>query len=106
MTTGGNKTFVFVTTLQRPVVDAVCMPVISSLQRAIDAEKQIQATKVKQGAELQRQQHLQDQTSAIAAAVRRPVSVADELKKLADLRDSGVLSGDEFEAQKARLLSQ
>ena len=32
------------------------------------------------------------------------VSVADELAKLAQLRDAGVLSADEFEAQKARLL--
>jgi Short C-terminal domain len=30
--------------------------------------------------------------------------VADELKKLAELRDAGVLSAEEFEAQKARLL--
>jgi hypothetical protein len=30
--------------------------------------------------------------------------VADELAKLADLRDRGVLSGPEFEAQKAKLL--
>lgn len=33
-----------------------------------------------------------------------PVSVADELAKLAALRDQGVLSPEEFEAQKARLL--
>ena len=32
-------------------------------------------------------------------------STADELSKLAELRDSGVLSEDEFQAQKARLLS-
>lgn len=32
------------------------------------------------------------------------VSVADELRKLAELRDLGVLSEDEFAAQKARLL--
>lgn len=32
-------------------------------------------------------------------------SVADELKKLAELRDAGVLSPEEFEVQKARLLS-
>ena len=32
-------------------------------------------------------------------------SNADELKKLAELRDSGVLSPEEFEAQKARLLA-
>lgn len=34
-----------------------------------------------------------------------PGSLADELKKLAELRDSGVLSGDEFEQQKMRLLN-
>jgi hypothetical protein len=34
-----------------------------------------------------------------------PLSVADEIAKLAHLRDSGVLSEDEFAAQKARLLS-
>jgi hypothetical protein len=32
-------------------------------------------------------------------------STADELSKLKDLRDEGVLSDDEFEAQKAELLS-
>lgn len=35
----------------------------------------------------------------------QPGSTADELTKLAELRDSGVLSEDEFQAQKARLLS-
>jgi hypothetical protein len=34
-----------------------------------------------------------------------PSSVADELAKLADLRDKGVLTDAEFAAQKARLLS-
>jgi hypothetical protein len=32
-------------------------------------------------------------------------SSADELEKLAKLRDDGVLSADEFAAQKAKLLS-
>ena len=31
-------------------------------------------------------------------------SLADELRKLAELRDAGVLSAEEFDAQKARLL--
>jgi hypothetical protein len=31
-------------------------------------------------------------------------STADELEKLASLRDSGVISADEFAAQKAKLL--
>ena len=33
-----------------------------------------------------------------------PASNADELKKLAELRDSGVLNAEEFEAQKRKLL--
>ena len=32
-------------------------------------------------------------------------STADELRKLAELRDAGVLSADEFDAQKAKLLA-
>jgi hypothetical protein len=45
--------------------------------------------------------------SAVAPtpATSSPKSVADELSKLAQLRDSGVLTDDEFAAQKARLLS-
>jgi hypothetical protein len=34
-----------------------------------------------------------------------PVSLADELSKLVTLRDSGVLSQDEFDAAKRKLLS-
>ncbi|MBA2624505.1 MAG: SHOCT domain-containing protein, partial [Acidimicrobiia bacterium] len=33
-----------------------------------------------------------------------PVDVADQLRKLASLRDEGILSDEEFAAQKARLL--
>lgn len=40
------------------------------------------------------------------AASAAPASLADELAKLAGLRDQGILSDSEFEAQKARLLSQ
>jgi hypothetical protein len=35
-----------------------------------------------------------------------PGSVADELAKLASLRDQGVLSSDEFEVAKRRLIAQ
>jgi Short C-terminal domain len=35
-----------------------------------------------------------------------PVNVADQLTKLADLRDRGILSETEFQAQKARLLAE
>jgi hypothetical protein len=38
------------------------------------------------------------------SAVSAPISVADELTKLAGLRDSGILTDEEFAAQKAKLL--
>lgn len=43
---------------------------------------------------------------ALAASLQEPVgtSVADELSRLADLRDRGVLTDPEFATQKARLL--
>ncbi|MGW5331829.1 DUF4429 domain-containing protein [Streptomyces bauhiniae] len=41
-----------------------------------------------------------------APAATGPASLADELTKLAALRDQGVLSTTEFEQQKARLLAQ
>jgi hypothetical protein len=34
------------------------------------------------------------------------LSVADELRKLADLRDAGILTNDEFDQQKAALLAR
>jgi hypothetical protein len=42
--------------------------------------------------------------STPAASSSAAASVADELKKLAELRDAGVLTEGEFAAQKARLL--
>ncbi|PNG17493.1 DUF4429 domain-containing protein [Streptomyces cahuitamycinicus] len=41
-----------------------------------------------------------------APAAAAPTSLADELGKLVQLRDQGVLSPEEFEEQKARLLGQ
>lgn len=41
---------------------------------------------------------------APAPAAATPSSMADELRKLAELRDAGVLSDAEFDAQKAKLL--
>lgn len=45
-----------------------------------------------------------DQSSAKETEQGKP-SLADELSKLSDLRDKGVLSDEEFEIQKQRLLS-
>ena len=41
---------------------------------------------------------------ALVASGAPMIAVADELAKLAALRDSGVLSAEEFDAQKAKLL--
>jgi hypothetical protein len=41
---------------------------------------------------------------APAAAPAAPLDVADQLRKLAELRDQGVLTEEEFAAQKAKLL--
>lgn len=38
------------------------------------------------------------------ALTRAVVSLADEIKKLSDLRDAGILTDEEFTAQKAKLL--
>ena len=59
--------------------------------------------------ERQRDVRSQDQklhASTIGAAAQLSrVSVADEIKKLADLRANGALNEDEFSLQKARLLA-
>jgi type VI protein secretion system component VasK len=39
------------------------------------------------------------------AAASSPASTADQLAKLADLRDRGVISADEFEREKAKVLA-
>jgi ABC-type multidrug transport system fused ATPase/permease subunit len=39
------------------------------------------------------------------AAASAPASTADQLTKLADLRDRGVISADEFEREKAKILA-
>jgi C-terminal processing protease CtpA/Prc len=40
-----------------------------------------------------------------SAQIVAPISVADELAKFAKLRDDGIISEEEFEAQKLRLLA-
>ena len=42
----------------------------------------------------------------VASATKQPVSVADEIKKLKDLLDSGALTQAEFDVQKKKLLNQ
>jgi Short C-terminal domain len=48
---------------------------------------------------------IQSALHAQSVVGRAPQSVADELRKLAELRDQGVITDVEFQAQKAKLLA-
>ena len=50
-------------------------------------------------------QWLASREPAPASTTPAARSLADELRKLADLRDTGILTPDEFEAQKQRILN-
>ena len=61
-----------------------------------------QVQKIIQGA---LQQYLeQSRNGRMAPSINNHVNAADEIAKLADLRDRGVLSDTEFENQKRRIL--
>jgi hypothetical protein len=47
---------------------------------------------------------IHEMRSQMAAPAAPSVGVADELKKLAELRDGGILTAEEFESKKAELL--
>jgi ABC-type multidrug transport system fused ATPase/permease subunit len=51
-----------------------------------------------------RQQDQQFRQYVQQAAASSPASTADQLTKLADLRDRGVISAEEFEREKAKIL--
>lgn len=58
------------------------------------------------GREVGRQQAAQDEFEAYVRRAAGPAAgTADELTKLAALRDSGVLTDEEFAAQKAKILA-
>lgn len=69
------------------------------------ANEQYAKSLVKKGYLNERQEKAQDRSSSSDAPPLTPaLSVADELGKLASLRGSGVLTDQEFDAQKTRLL--
>jgi len=51
------------------------------------------------------QQDRQFRQAVQEAAASSPASTADQLSKLADLRDRGVISAEEFEREKAKVLT-
>ena len=52
-----------------------------------------------------REEQVRDYVQRVAADAGPTVSAADELAKLAQLRDAGTITADEFETQKAKLLA-
>ena len=52
-----------------------------------------------------RQQDQEFRSYVQQAAASSPASTADQLSKLADLRDRGVISAEEFEREKAKVLA-
>ena len=55
-------------------------------------------------AAVEREQATRQYIQTVAATGSRP-STADELARLAELRNTGVMTSDEFDAQKAKLLA-
>lgn len=79
----------------------IIVPWLGALIYLIARGDSMQQRAMSDAAERQRatQQYIQEVASTGST------SSADELTKLAQLRDSGVLTTDEFEAQKAKLLA-
>ncbi len=61
-----------------------------------------------QDAAAQQQAYAEQQAAAAAAAPAAPSSddLVNKLKELADLKDHGILTEEEFNAQKAKILAQ
>ena len=54
---------------------------------------------------VQRAERLDDQLRSYLQETAGPQSTADQLTKLADLRDRGVITAEEFEREKAKILA-
>lgn len=105
--------------LLSPLIAFVALLVTRDLAKEAEelARRQADEAKAEQKAEqLRREEHERQlesirvlaQTPATAAADNHqtpPISVADEIRKLAALRSDGLLTEEEFNAQKARVLS-
>ncbi len=97
-TTGGQ---VLLDNIENPhgVVD-ILMPLVSEARQKKTIERQSTYMHVNPGMAAAGMA-----TGAPAAPAAPPVDLADQLRKLADLRDAGVLTPEEFDQQKARLLA-
>ena len=112
ITTGQNNVHHFQTKLSTPQVVGglgMLMPLwVAHLKVQLDAlnraKTEVEARQ-REAAEEKRKAEIREQAQAIAQAVAPQASVADELAKLAQLKEAGVLTEEEFAAQKAKLLS-
>jgi phosphate/sulfate permease len=97
--------FLVLSLLLSPLVGflvAISVRNLAAERRAKAAEDAREAANAKA-----RQEEMQRQTALLAEATKRSEhSAADELKKLAALRDDGILTQEEFESHKARILSK
>jgi hypothetical protein len=90
---GGAKALWFVFVLFIPLIGVLVYLIVRGSSMHERAVHQVQ----EQDAEARR--YIQQ------AAAEAPASTADQLTKLADLRDRGVISAEEFEREKAKVLA-
>ncbi len=82
------------------VIFVIILPMLGVLIYLIVEGRNMQARSVKQAEEADQQMRAYIQHAAGSGS-----SSADEIAKLAQLRDSGTISDEEFQAQKAKLLT-
>lgn len=94
-----------------PVLAGIILLVIKDLKKVAEEEAKKAADEAER--ERQRREEHERQLESIkvlakgsAGAAVASISVADELTKLAKLRDGGVLTPEEFEAQKTAILAR
>lgn len=88
-----------------PILAAIVLLVMKDLKKAEAEDAQRRMDEAKRDQERRDAHERELESIKVLAQPRAPGSVADELVKLAGLRDAGVLTDDEFAAQKAALLA-
>jgi hypothetical protein len=92
-----------------PILAGIILLMVKDLKKEAEEAEAKEAERIERE-KAQRDEH-ERQLESIKVLAKAPTataphgSVADELTKLAQLRDSGVLTDDEFAAQKAALLA-
>lgn len=106
---GAGTNFDFATPASRAQVEAILTPVARAMtarDRGAAAAAEADKERMRREEEAVRKRELDEQAAAMAAAVNQaPAYVADEIRKLAELRQEGLLTEDEFIAQKRKLLA-